>query len=114
MLINRWFFRRYATSKGSTREETAKLVKEPNETNESLDVKGTYSYVGNDGVRYIVGYTSGKNGYQAKVLFGTNVKIEEIPSFDVNDRNLGVDDKNKKGFGGSNDLMCSLIGSGCL
>ncbi|XP_022909080.1 larval cuticle protein 65Ag1-like [Onthophagus taurus] len=48
---------------GQKKFEIGELVNEGKE-NESLAVKGYYSYVGDDGKTYEVGYTADENGFQ--------------------------------------------------
>lgn len=45
------------------KEETAEIVNEGTD-DESIAVKGSYSYVGDDGKTYEVKYTADENGYQ--------------------------------------------------
>ncbi|XP_017785773.1 PREDICTED: endocuticle structural glycoprotein ABD-5-like [Nicrophorus vespilloides] len=58
---------RYAfeTDDGTKKEEVAEIVNEGRD-DESLKVKGSYSYVGDDGQTYTVEYIADENGFQPK------------------------------------------------
>lgn len=53
---------RVETSDGQTREEQGQLVN-PGSENESMVVRGKFSYVGTDGVSYTVTYTADGDGF---------------------------------------------------
>lgn len=53
----------YETSDGVTREEEAEL-KNAGSENESLSVRGSFSFVGADGQTYSVTFIADENGYQ--------------------------------------------------
>lgn len=57
------FYFSYQTSDGVSRQESAEL-KNPGTENEALVVKGSYTYVGADGVQYTVTYIADENGFQ--------------------------------------------------
>lgn len=61
---NNLHYFRYETSDGSLREEAAEL-KNAGSENEALQVHGSYTYVGTDGVTYKVTYVADENGYRA-------------------------------------------------
>ncbi|XP_072942635.1 endocuticle structural glycoprotein SgAbd-3-like [Epargyreus clarus] len=55
----------YESSDGTKAEQEGQII--PGEAPEegSLQVSGSYSYIGDDGQTYTVTYTAGENGYQA-------------------------------------------------
>ncbi|KAH8314824.1 hypothetical protein KR074_000836 [Drosophila pseudoananassae] len=53
----------YKTSDGQQGEASGKL-NYPGSDHESLAVKGSYSFVGDDGVTYTVSYIADENGFQ--------------------------------------------------
>lgn len=53
----------YEQSDGQTREESA-VVNNLGSENEELAVKGSFSFVGDDGQTYTVNYIADKNGFQ--------------------------------------------------
>lgn len=54
---------RYETSNGISQQETGELVN-PGQENESIAVRGTFSYTGLDGVTYTVTYVADDNGFR--------------------------------------------------
>lgn len=57
------FFNSYETSDGTSRVESA-IVKNFGSEVEALEVKGTYSFVADDGQTYKVDYVANENGFQ--------------------------------------------------
>ncbi|XP_019872727.1 flexible cuticle protein 12-like [Aethina tumida] len=53
----------YETSNGIAAQEQAQLVN-PNTDNESIAVRGSFRYIGPDGVTYEVTYIADDNGFQ--------------------------------------------------
>ena len=47
-------------------DEQGKVVPGPEPETGSLEVQGSYSFVGDDGVTYTVTYTAGEGGFQAQ------------------------------------------------
>ena len=54
---------RFAQSDGQTRDEVAE-VKNLGSENEAISVKGSFSFVGDDGQTYTVNYIADENGFQ--------------------------------------------------
>lgn len=54
---------RYETSDGTSRVENA-VVNNFGSDNEELSVKGSFSFIADDGQTYTVDYIADKNGYQ--------------------------------------------------
>lgn len=57
------FFFSYETSNGISASETAQVQNAGSE-NEAISARGQYSYVGADGVNYVVQYVADENGFQ--------------------------------------------------
>lgn len=57
------FFHSVETSDGQVKEEQGEVVNAGQE-NESIAVRGQYSYPGPDGVTYTVSYLADENGFQ--------------------------------------------------
>lgn len=57
------FFYSYETSDGIARYEQGAL-KNVGTENEALELRGSYSYVGNDGKQYTVNYVADENGFR--------------------------------------------------
>ena len=53
----------FETSDGQTREEQAEL-KNVGTENEAISVKGSFSFIGDDGQTYTVTYIADENGFQ--------------------------------------------------
>ncbi|XP_026466710.1 endocuticle structural glycoprotein ABD-5-like [Ctenocephalides felis] len=53
------------TSDGTSRQEQAEL-KNVGTENEALSVRGSYTFVGDDGQQYTVNFVADENGYQAE------------------------------------------------
>ncbi|XP_055624934.1 flexible cuticle protein 12-like [Toxorhynchites rutilus septentrionalis] len=53
----------FETSDGTIRQEQAELRNAGTDT-ESIVVRGSYSYVGPDGTRYVITYVADENGFQ--------------------------------------------------
>jgi len=53
----------YETSGGIRAEESGKLLN-PGQENEYIQVRGSYSYQGDDGQNYQVNYVADENGFQ--------------------------------------------------
>ncbi len=53
---------RFETSDGIARDEQGELV-DVGTDEEAIQVRGTYSYTGPDGIVYTVTYTAGKEGF---------------------------------------------------
>jgi Insect cuticle protein len=53
----------FETSDGTSRQEQAEL-KNVGTENEAISVKGSYSFVGDDGQTYTVDFIADENGYQ--------------------------------------------------
>lgn len=53
----------FETSDGTKHDESG-TVQNVGAENEALSVKGSYSYVGDDGVTYTVNYVADENGFQ--------------------------------------------------
>lgn len=51
------------TSDGTSRQEQGQLTNVGTD-NEAISVRGSYSYVGEDGVTYTVNYIADENGFQ--------------------------------------------------
>lgn len=58
-----FFFYSVETSDGKTHQEEGQL-KDVGTENESLVVRGSFSYVGDDGQTYTVNYLADENGFQ--------------------------------------------------
>lgn len=56
------FLCRFETSNGISQEENGQLVN-PGQENESIAVRGKFSYTGHDGVTYVVTYTADDSGF---------------------------------------------------
>lgn len=54
---------RYETSNGISQQESGELVN-PGQENESIAVRGQFSYTGQDGVTYTVTYVADDNGFR--------------------------------------------------
>ena len=61
--ISQSFFCRYEQSDGQSRQEEA-VVNNLGSENESISVKGSFSFVGDDGQTYTVTYIADENGFQ--------------------------------------------------
>ncbi|XP_046960510.1 cuticle protein CP14.6-like [Vanessa cardui] len=66
---NRGYNFAFEQSDGQTREEQGELRNEGRE-DEYTAVKGSYSWVGPDGVKYIVRYIADENGFQPEIEEG--------------------------------------------
>ncbi|XP_026738219.1 cuticle protein 2-like, partial [Trichoplusia ni] len=67
----------------------------------SLQVSGSYSYIGDDGVTYTVTYTADENGYRAEgAHLPTPPPIPEeiLKSLQLTDRSQGQYDSNKSSY----------------
>lgn len=53
----------YATSDGVEREERG-LLKNAGTENEAMEVRGSYSYIGPDGITYTIRFLADENGFQ--------------------------------------------------
>lgn len=53
----------YATSDGVNREEEA-VLKNAGTENEAMEVRGSYSYIGPDGVTYTIRFLANEDGFQ--------------------------------------------------
>ncbi|KAK9869776.1 hypothetical protein WA026_003508 [Henosepilachna vigintioctopunctata] len=58
------YFYIYEQSDGQKKEESGSYVEETNPDESYFAVKGSYSYVGDDGQNYNVSYTADKDGFQ--------------------------------------------------
>lgn len=61
--MKEFILRSYETSDGQTREESA-YFREDETLGRILTVRGSYSYIGDEGKQYIVRYTADENGYR--------------------------------------------------
>ncbi|GBP72128.1 Flexible cuticle protein 12 [Eumeta japonica] len=59
----------YETSNGNKHEEQGQLVNVGTD-NESISVRGSYAWVGPDGVTYVVTYVADENGFQPTIEQG--------------------------------------------
>ncbi|CAG5040087.1 unnamed protein product [Parnassius apollo] len=59
----------FEQSDGTKQEQQGEVINEGSD-NEYLSVKGRYTYVGQDGVTYIVTYVADDNGYQPEIEQG--------------------------------------------
>lgn len=57
------FISSFETSNGIAQQESGQLVN-PGQENESIAVRGQYSYTGADGVVYTITYIADDNGFQ--------------------------------------------------
>ncbi|XP_048485196.1 flexible cuticle protein 12-like [Plutella xylostella] len=64
----------YEQSNGQRHDETGEL-KNAGQENESLVVRGSYSWVGPDGVTYTVTYLADNNGYQPTIEQGPGAGV---------------------------------------
>lgn len=55
---------RFETSDGTSQHEHGELKHLEGSETDSIAVRGTYSYVGTDGVTYTVNYVADENGFQ--------------------------------------------------
>lgn len=58
-----WSHYSYETSGGIKHEESA-VVNNVGAENEAISVRGSYSYIADDGVTYTVNYVADENGFQ--------------------------------------------------
>lgn len=66
---NYFYFYSYEQSDGQRRDEQGSLQNEGRE-DESIAVKGSYSWIGPDGVTYTVTYIADDNGFQPEIEQG--------------------------------------------
>lgn len=59
-------FRSYETSDGQRRNEVGYFTDDP-EGGRLLNVRGSYEYIDSEGLKRVVRYTAGKNGYMEEV-----------------------------------------------
>ncbi|XP_023172425.2 larval cuticle protein 65Ag1-like [Drosophila hydei] len=65
------------TSDGTKREEQGTLTNAGTE-DEAISVKGSFSYVGDDGVVYAVNYVADQNGFQPEGAHIPNVPLGNV------------------------------------
>lgn len=63
------FFNRYEQTDGTKQEQQGELVNVGLE-NEHLVVKGRFTFIGDDGITYVVTYIADENGYQPEIEQG--------------------------------------------
>lgn len=61
--IHLWFCFSYETSNGISQQETGQLTN-PGQENESIAVRGQFSYTGADGILYTVTYIADDKGFR--------------------------------------------------
>lgn len=118
----------YELSDGTKREEEIRIIDQIDDNGEvhrAPSVMGLVQYISKEGYLVHTQYTADNKGYVAKVLFGKNVmtpKVEEIkrvyPSggyhYSSPAKDLAAPSPPQSKGVGDADLICSLIGSGCL
>lgn len=78
--INNLLFLSYTLNNGQSRSEKGVLTKVGDAS--VYEVTGSYSFEGTDGKTYLLDYTSGVNGYKAKVT-GKFIKVINFISISI-------------------------------
>ncbi|CAH0558129.1 unnamed protein product [Brassicogethes aeneus] len=80
----------YETSNGIAAEETAEL-KNAGSENESISVRGSYRFIGADGVTYEVTYIADENGFQPTALSAPQGQDKDATIVKSEMENIGID-----------------------